>query len=70
MKKIKSGQYEGILCAQCDQAAAWRATKLPSQLTKMYACSEHRQMIVDAESAARPSDERINEADSQTWMRL
>lgn len=70
MKKIKPGQYEGISCAQCGRAAEWRATKLPFQLTKMYACGEHKQMIVDAESVARPSDRHINEADSQTWMLL
>ncbi|WP_415384888.1 hypothetical protein [Pseudomonas aeruginosa] len=70
MKKIKQGQYEGKLCAQCDQAAEWRATKLPSQLTKIYACSEHKQMIVDAELAARPHVDHVSEADSQTWMQL
>lgn len=70
MKKIKPNQYVGKVCLQCGQPAEWRATKLASQLTKMYACDEHKQLILDAESAQKPCNDGLSEADYQTWVRL
>jgi hypothetical protein len=69
MKKIKPGECVGKLCGQCDQTAEWRATRLKSLFTKMYACSEHKQAIIDAEPPASHDDHQT-EADYQTWMRL
>lgn len=69
MKKIKDGEYKGTHCHQCDRAAEWRGNRLTGPV-KMYACSLHKQSIIDAEAKAPKHDSSMNEADMQSWANL
>lgn len=58
--------YSGKCKCSCGKRAKWKAV---DGIKNYFACDEHRARI-EGKHNPRPDDDRMTEADYQTWTRL
>ncbi len=68
MKRLKANQL-GPFCSWCEPKTS-RAVYRQDGFAGKFACAFHAAALEDLEAEERQRDERITEADRQTWMRL
>ena len=68
MFKLKNNQL-GPWCSFCEPKTT-RATHRQDGWQGKFACGDHTKSLLAYEQQEAKRDERITEADQQTWMRL
>ncbi len=68
MKKLKANQL-GPWCSFCAPKTT-RAVYRENGFASTFACSEHKSALAQHEKREAEQEQRLTEADYQTWMRV